>query len=95
MLEQSVFDNPRTANVIAQTDCLLFVVTKQKINEALQNYPNLQANVQSFARDRAKWWDQRDYKEGFGGEFIANIARKDVMKVCISKGQELDSVQHI
>ncbi|TPX69065.1 hypothetical protein SpCBS45565_g02627 [Spizellomyces sp. 'palustris'] len=78
-----LFDNRRTASVQTKTDCVLVAVTKQKIDEVLQTYPELQLKVRAFADDSVKWWDTRSYKDGFGGEFITNIARKDVSKLPI------------
>ncbi|KNC97168.1 hypothetical protein, variant [Spizellomyces punctatus DAOM BR117] len=78
-----LFGNPRTASVQTKTDCVLVAVTKQKIDEVLQTYPELQLKLRAFADDRVKWCDTRSYKAGFGGEFITNIARKDVSKLPI------------
>ncbi|TPX60302.1 hypothetical protein PhCBS80983_g01888 [Powellomyces hirtus] len=73
-----VFDKPRTANVQAFTECFLVVLTKQKINDALNSFPELQKQLELFAHDRNRWWDAREYKDGFGMEFISNIARQDL-----------------
>ncbi|KAI8918999.1 cyclic nucleotide-binding-like protein [Powellomyces hirtus] len=73
-----LFDKPRTANVQAFTECFLVVLTKQKINDALNSFPELQKQLELFAHDRNRWWDAREYKDGFGMEFISNIARQDL-----------------
>ncbi|KAI8592808.1 cyclic nucleotide-binding-like protein [Geranomyces variabilis] len=78
-----LFDQVRTANVQAATDCHLVVITKQKIQDALQPYPELQERLVLFAQDRERWWDTKEYKAGFGMEFIANIARQDIQKLPI------------
>ncbi|KAI8824976.1 cyclic nucleotide-binding-like protein [Fimicolochytrium jonesii] len=78
-----LFDKPRTANVRASTDCHIVVVTKQKIHDTLQSYPDLKQRVEMFAHDREKWWSTREYKAAFGMEFIANIARQDITKLPI------------
>ncbi|KAJ3009411.1 hypothetical protein HKX48_007948 [Thoreauomyces humboldtii] len=76
-----LFDKPRTANVQAFTHCFLYVLTKQKIQEAIAPFPQLRATVEEFAQAREKWWDAREYKISFGMEFIANIARQDITKL--------------
>ncbi|KAJ3162650.1 hypothetical protein HDU86_003623 [Geranomyces michiganensis] len=78
-----LFDQARTANVQAANDCHLIVITRQKIQAALQPFPELQERLALFARDRERWWDTKEYKAGFGMEFIANIARQDIQKLPI------------
>ncbi|KAI9094618.1 cyclic nucleotide-binding-like protein [Phlyctochytrium arcticum] len=78
-----LFDNPRSATVQARTDCRLLVLTKQKIDEVLQNFPDCERRVRQFAEDKATWWNAQSYKQGFGGEFITNIAKKDISKIPI------------
>ncbi|KAJ3179356.1 hypothetical protein HDU87_002965 [Geranomyces variabilis] len=78
-----LFDQVRTANVQAANDCHLIVITKQKIQDALQPYPELQERLVLFAQDRERWWNTKEYKVGFGMEFIANIARQDIQKLPI------------
>ncbi|KAJ3285853.1 hypothetical protein HDU79_006991 [Rhizoclosmatium sp. JEL0117] len=72
----------RTATIIAKTDVVLAVVTKQKLDEivSLAN-PAVQLILEEFTTNKETWWKQQQYiksQEKFGAEFVNNIARKDL-----------------
>ncbi|KAI9328939.1 cyclic nucleotide-binding-like protein [Obelidium mucronatum] len=76
----------RTATVRALTDCVLLVVTKQRMDEAMDQDPETKKIVEDFAIRKEEWWKTQKYlaqQERFGAEFAQDIARKDLKKVPI------------
>jgi hypothetical protein len=74
----------RTATVTAKTDCTLIVITKQKLDEIVDSSPESKATFQAMCKDKEEWWSKQQYveaKDKFGGEFVGEIARKDIRKV--------------
>ncbi|KAJ3027150.1 UNVERIFIED_CONTAM: hypothetical protein HDU68_004340 [Siphonaria sp. JEL0065] len=81
-----LFKFKRTATVRAMTDCVLLVVTKQRMDEAMMQDEETKKIVENFAVDQESWWKQQKYvaqQERFGAEFVQDIARKDLRKVPI------------
>ncbi|KAJ3115511.1 E3 ubiquitin-protein ligase [Phlyctochytrium bullatum] len=74
----------RTASVVCQQDCELLVLTKHKIEEALADSEDLKRKLSDCSKHKLAWWRQQRYLEDlklFGGEFVGDIARKDLRKV--------------
>ena len=82
-----LFGTKRTASVQAKTDCTMMVVTKQKLDEALNRFPEMKERVKVLTEKKAEWWEAQKYlplNPRFGAEFVGDISRKDVKKVCFS-----------
>ncbi|KAJ3066819.1 hypothetical protein HDU98_009917 [Podochytrium sp. JEL0797] len=79
-----LFKFQRTASVIAKTDCKLLVVMKHKMYEVVDRDPQVRAIVDNFIAHKELWMSEQKYsstkKEGFGAEFMLDIARKDIKK---------------
>ncbi|KAJ3347590.1 hypothetical protein HDU83_001949 [Entophlyctis luteolus] len=81
---RSVFKFKRSATVVAKTNCVILVVMKHKVDEAIENSPEAQASMVAFSKDKDKWWQSRKYvnvQQKFGGEFAQDIARKRIGKL--------------
>ncbi|KAI9332665.1 cyclic nucleotide-binding-like protein [Obelidium mucronatum] len=77
-----LFKFQRTATIIAKTDTVLAVVTKQKLDEIVEAAnPAVQLIMEEFTINKEIWWKQQQYiksQEKFGAEFVNDIARKDL-----------------
>ncbi|KAJ3233966.1 hypothetical protein HDU78_006092 [Chytriomyces hyalinus] len=74
-----LFQLKRTATVIANSDCLLLVVVKQRMQDVVSSSPSTMSLVSAFTEKRVEWWLREKYlsESGqFGAEFATNIARK-------------------
>ncbi|ORY40457.1 camp-binding domain-like protein, partial [Rhizoclosmatium globosum] len=81
-----LFEIKRTATVIAKTDCMLLVVLKHKLDEAVNQNAEIKQLVLQFATDKEAWWQMQEYMKNhgqFGGEFVQDIMRKDLKKLPI------------
>ncbi|ORY50731.1 camp-binding domain-like protein [Rhizoclosmatium globosum] len=83
-----LFEFKRTATVVAKTDCVVVIVTKQKLNEilSLPQHEEAKKLVESFAADKESWWKTQHYvtvQQGFGAEFAHGIAREEIKKLGI------------
>ncbi|TPX32358.1 hypothetical protein SmJEL517_g04539 [Synchytrium microbalum] len=81
-----LFNTTRTASVQAKTDCVLIVLTKQKIEQAVSNYPDLQQKLRHMADEKGTWWTTQKYRpfgNKFGGEFVLDVARRNLRKVSL------------
>ncbi|KAJ3028496.1 UNVERIFIED_CONTAM: hypothetical protein HDU68_001564 [Siphonaria sp. JEL0065] len=79
-----LFKFRRTATVVAKTDVVLIVVTKQKLDEIIALYPEVQKKVDEFSANKEVWWLKQQYTSGqekFGSEFANDIARKNIRKL--------------
>ncbi|KAJ3074734.1 hypothetical protein HDU98_010419 [Podochytrium sp. JEL0797] len=75
-----LFKFKRTATVVAKTDCIVVVVTKQKLGEILTVHPAVKALVDDFAANKEAWWSKQQYvssNKNFGAEFANEIAPPD------------------
>ncbi|KAJ3051318.1 hypothetical protein HDU99_008458 [Rhizoclosmatium hyalinum] len=80
------FGEMGVSTVVAKTDCVVVIVTKQKLNEilALPQHEEAKKLVESFAADKELWWKTQHYvtvQQGFGAEFAHGIAREEIKKV--------------
>ncbi|KAJ3028487.1 UNVERIFIED_CONTAM: hypothetical protein HDU68_001555 [Siphonaria sp. JEL0065] len=81
---QTVFKFKRTATVMAKTNCVVLVVTKQKLAEIVTQNNAVKILMDEFTADKEAWWKQQQYikaNENFGAEFISEIAREEIKKV--------------
>ncbi|KAI9345532.1 cyclic nucleotide-binding-like protein [Obelidium mucronatum] len=79
-----LFKFRRTATVVAKTDTVLIVVTKQKLDEIIGTNPEVQQKVDEFSANKEVWWLKQQYTSGqekFGSEFANDIARKNIRKL--------------
>ncbi|KAJ3379923.1 hypothetical protein HDU84_006317 [Entophlyctis sp. JEL0112] len=76
-----LFKFTRTATIVAKTDCLLVVVTKQKLDEILATSNSaVQLIMEEFTASKEVWWKQQQITplKNFGSEFSNDIARQDL-----------------
>ncbi|KAJ3224646.1 hypothetical protein HK099_008123 [Clydaea vesicula] len=80
-----LFNCKRTASVYAKTDCILIIVTIQKLREAITDYPEFLEKLQQFEKSRGEWFMKQDFtlNNDFGGEFMNSIARSNFKKMSI------------
>ncbi|TPX32359.1 hypothetical protein SmJEL517_g04538 [Synchytrium microbalum] len=93
-----LFGTPRTASIQAKTDCILVVVTRQKVEDALSKYPEMRGRVQEFTEKKAEWWEKQKYRDSnmkFGAEFLGDISRKDIRKLALFKNVEEEIVDRL
>ncbi|KAI8613711.1 cyclic nucleotide-binding-like protein [Chytriomyces sp. MP71] len=79
-----LFKFKRTATVVAKTDVIMIVITKQKLDEIISNSPYIQGMVDEFSNNKEIWWLRQQYvseQEKFGAEFANDIARKNIRKL--------------
>ncbi|KAJ3038841.1 hypothetical protein HDV00_000246 [Rhizophlyctis rosea] len=77
---------PPSAQLIAKTDCELVVLTRDGLHLALKSHPEQQEQIKEMIGAKQAWLDEQERKGGetvkeFGGEFLADIARKDLGKL--------------
>ncbi|KAJ3411393.1 hypothetical protein HDV05_002318 [Chytridiales sp. JEL 0842] len=70
-----LFQMNRTATVIAETDCFLVVITKQKLDSTLQMYPDSQEKLAALTKSKSTWWAQQNYVTPASGFTSANSTR--------------------
>ncbi|ORY50869.1 camp-binding domain-like protein [Rhizoclosmatium globosum] len=81
-----LFKFRRTATVVAKTNCIVVVVTKQKLNEIVANDQEIKKLVEDFTARKQEWWEKQRYDQGqtnFGAEFVNGIAREEIKKLAI------------
>ncbi|KAJ3193650.1 hypothetical protein HK101_004428 [Irineochytrium annulatum] len=74
----------RTASVVAKTDCMMVIVTKQKIDEVIASRQDLKEKMDEWSISKAAWWDRQKYFNDidmFGGEFMSDLVRKRLKKI--------------
>ncbi|KAJ3074735.1 hypothetical protein HDU98_010420 [Podochytrium sp. JEL0797] len=79
-----LFKFKRTATVVAKTDCIVVVVTKQKLEEIITENPSIKSVVDDFAANKEAWWSRQQYvssNQHFGAEFANEIAREEIKKL--------------
>ncbi|KAJ3028498.1 UNVERIFIED_CONTAM: Protein phosphatase 2C 1 [Siphonaria sp. JEL0065] len=80
--KELIFKFRRTATIVAKSDCILAVVTKQKLDEIVEAANQaVQLIMEEFTINKEIWWKQQQYikaQEKFGAEFVNDIARKDL-----------------
>ncbi|KAJ3232422.1 hypothetical protein HDU78_007169 [Chytriomyces hyalinus] len=80
-----LFTFKRTATIIAKSDCVLAVVTKQKLDKIIEMAdPAVQMIMEEFSTNKETWWKQQQYvqaQEKFGAEFVNDIAKKDIREL--------------
>ncbi|TPX75514.1 hypothetical protein CcCBS67573_g03211 [Chytriomyces confervae] len=85
-----LFPFERTATIIAKTDCVLAVVTKQKLDRIIHAAdPAVQMSMQEFSIVKETWWKKQQSvsaHEKFGAEFVNDIAKKDIRELEIFSG---------
>ncbi|KAJ3225809.1 hypothetical protein HDU81_007659 [Chytriomyces hyalinus] len=85
-----LFPFERTATVVAKSDCVLAVVTKQKLGKIIQAAdPAVQMLMEEFSIAKEAWWKQQQSipdQEKFGAEFVNDIAKKDIQELEIFSG---------
>ncbi|KAJ3249153.1 hypothetical protein HDU78_007115 [Chytriomyces hyalinus] len=85
-----LFPFERTATVIAKTDCVLAVVTKQKLDRIIDAAdPAVQMSMQEYSIVKETWWKKQQSVsayEKFGAEFVNDIAKKDIRELEIFSG---------
>lgn len=65
-----IFHCRRTATIVASTDAILVVLTKEKLNEALAHHPDQLHHLKKFEDERKEWYTKQNYStdEEFGGK---------------------------
>ncbi|KAJ3074733.1 hypothetical protein HDU98_010418 [Podochytrium sp. JEL0797] len=79
-----LFNFKRSATVVAKTDCIVVVITKQKLEEITSAHPDVKALVDEFAANKEVWWYKQQYissNMSFGAEFATEIAREEIKKL--------------
>ncbi|KAI9345533.1 cyclic nucleotide-binding-like protein [Obelidium mucronatum] len=74
----------RTATVLAKSDVVITVVTKQFLHELANKLPAVRKLMEDFAINEELWWTQQRYvvtQEKFGEEFVNDVARQGIKKL--------------
>ncbi|KAJ3272349.1 hypothetical protein HDV01_005783 [Terramyces sp. JEL0728] len=59
-----VFDSHRTATVVAKTNCILMVLTAEKVNQILDHYPDIRKSMKRSAHARVLSLEKEYQKSG-------------------------------
>ncbi|KAJ3283748.1 hypothetical protein HK104_010238 [Borealophlyctis nickersoniae] len=93
-------DSERSASVIAKTDCQLLVVPRNGFEEALAAHPDLRERVAKTTRGKREWLSKLQRRgsinaEDFGGEFLTDIARKDLGKLMMLSEADATFIENL
>eukprot|EP01137_Pigoraptor_chileana_P021494 Opistho-2@85301 len=90
-----LFSVPRTATVRAITRCLTFVLTKDKLEETLKNFPDIELQIQREAEERFEMYrkhkklteDQQNVN--FAKSYEAGLLRSNLERVPLFRNCEI------
>ncbi|KAI9193148.1 cyclic nucleotide-binding-like protein [Polychytrium aggregatum] len=85
--ELGLVNQTRTANIVAKTNCQLLVLTRESIDQVLAPHPDLKKQVVDKIDEKLSWLKNQEttnaFSKEFGGEFLADLARKDLGKLLV------------
>ncbi|KAJ3049148.1 hypothetical protein HK097_009825 [Rhizophlyctis rosea] len=92
--------NSASLQVVAKTDCELFIITREGLQIALKNFPDQQAQLEEMVKAKREWLDvqmKRDLEmfRDFGGEFLADVARKDLGKLMLLTEADIPFIEKL
>ncbi|KAJ3232629.1 hypothetical protein HDU81_002834 [Chytriomyces hyalinus] len=79
-----LFQMKRTATVIAKSDCVMAVITKQKLHEIISSDTKSKEQFEQLSASKEAWWKEQQYirsQEKFGAEFANEIGRKKIKTI--------------
>ncbi|KAJ3405629.1 hypothetical protein HDU80_001042 [Chytriomyces hyalinus] len=84
VVDDKVVTMKRTATVIARSDCIMAVITKQKLHEIVVTDSKAKEQFEQLMASKEAWWKEQQYilsQEKFGAEFANEIGRKKIKTI--------------